>query len=245
MELVQYLYGLWLSCNLAELTVFWCFCSSLGESIWTCWMCTRSWVKTLVQLLPSMGKGSQNSPSLSPCGLWRRRPWSSFLAGCPGLRITHWCWITSFPRCWRLFSSITRFVLVASRTWREDVWDLALSISIRAFEPNLPVVCKNCICIWWLYINLYKVYIQWLRHTCYILLISLQRTGVPSAREPEVLSTMATIVNKLESHITLQVPQIFDAVFECTLSMINKDFEEFPEHRTNFFLLLQVSIFLQ
>ena len=68
-----------------------------------------------------------------------------------------------------------------------------------------------------------------------------QRTAVPSAREPEVLSTMATIVNKLESHITHQVPQIFDAVFECTLNMINKDFEEFPEHRTNFFLLLQVS----
>jgi hypothetical protein len=35
------------------------------------------------------------------------------------------------------------------------------------------------------------------------------------------------------------VPQIFDAVFECTLDMINKDFEEYPEHRTNFFLLLQ------
>ena len=70
-------------------------------------------------------------------------------------------------------------------------------------------------------------------------LLDYQRTGVPSAREPEVLSTMATIVNKLESHITAEVPKIFDAVFECTLSMINKDFEEFPEHRTNFFLLLQ------
>lgn len=38
---------------------------------------------------------------------------------------------------------------------------------------------------------------------------------------------------------SFQVPKIFDAVFECTLAMINKDFEEFPEHRTNFFLLLQ------
>jgi len=63
--------------------------------------------------------------------------------------------------------------------------------------------------------------------------------NVPAAREPEVLSTMATIVNKLESHITKDIPQIFDAVFECTLDMINKDFEEYPEHRTNFFLLLQ------
>jgi len=65
------------------------------------------------------------------------------------------------------------------------------------------------------------------------------KRNVPSAREPEVLSTMATIVNQLEGHITKEIPEIFDAVFECTLDMINKDFEEYPEHRTNFFLLLQ------
>lgn len=70
-------------------------------------------------------------------------------------------------------------------------------------------------------------------------LLDYQRTAVPSAREPEVLSTMAAIVNKLEGHITPEIPKIFDAVFECTLDMINKDFEEYPEHRTNFFLLLQ------
>lgn len=64
---------------------------------------------------------------------------------------------------------------------------------------------------------------------------------MPSAREPEVLSAMATIVHKLGCHITSEVPKIFDAVFECTLEMINKDFEEYPEHRTNFFLLLQVT----
>ncbi|KAL3873911.1 hypothetical protein ACJMK2_036989 [Sinanodonta woodiana] len=69
-------------------------------------------------------------------------------------------------------------------------------------------------------------------------LLDYQR-NVPAAREPEVLSTMATIVNRLEGHITKDIPKIFDAVFECTLEMINKDFEEFPEHRTNFFLLLQ------
>ncbi|KAI4875574.1 hypothetical protein NFI96_020788 [Prochilodus magdalenae] len=69
-------------------------------------------------------------------------------------------------------------------------------------------------------------------------LIDYQR-NVPAAREPEVLSTMATIVNKLGGHITTEIPQIFDAVFECTLNMINKDFEEYPEHRTHFFYLLQ------
>ncbi|XP_003705025.1 exportin-1 emb [Megachile rotundata] len=70
-------------------------------------------------------------------------------------------------------------------------------------------------------------------------LLDYQKTNVHCAREPEVLSAMATIVNRLEGNITSEVPKIFDAVFECTLEMINKDFEEFPEHRTNFFLLLQ------
>lgn len=140
-------------------------------------------------------------------------------------------------------------------------------------------------------------------------LLDYQRTPVPSAREPEVLSTITAIVNKLGDSVTPQVgiagfwwrttprvmqvcthsycfclmwknvplrsskrqmlyvtflhwtcwqfplgpypilklisffrpqvPKIFDAVFECTLNMINKDFEEFPEHRTNFFSMLQ------
>ena len=62
-------------------------------------------------------------------------------------------------------------------------------------------------------------------------LIDYQR-NVPAAREPEVLSTMATIVNKLGGHITGEIPQIFDAVFECTLNMINKvGPQEHTEHR--------------
>lgn len=69
-------------------------------------------------------------------------------------------------------------------------------------------------------------------------LTDYQRCTVPAAREPEVLSVMNIIVSKLKTHITPQIPKIFDAVFECTLDMINKDFEEFPEHRTNFFNLL-------
>ena len=36
-------------------------------------------------------------------------------------------------------------------------------------------------------------------------LLDYQRTAIPSAREPEVLSAMAMIVNKLESHITSEV----------------------------------------
>ncbi|KAL3200565.1 hypothetical protein MRX96_043294 [Rhipicephalus microplus] len=73
-------------------------------------------------------------------------------------------------------------------------------------------------------------------------LLDYQRCTVPAAREPEVLSAMSMIVHRLEGFITCEIPKIFDAVFECTLSMINKDFEEFPEHRTNFFLLLQAVV---
>ncbi len=37
----------------------------------------------------------------------------------------------------------------------------------------------------------------------------------------------------------IQVPRIFVAVFECTLEMITRNFEDFPEHRINFFKLLR------
>jgi exportin-1 len=36
-----------------------------------------------------------------------------------------------------------------------------------------------------------------------------------------------------------QIMNIMDAVFECTLDMINKDFSEYPEHRVEFFKLLR------
>lgn len=70
-------------------------------------------------------------------------------------------------------------------------------------------------------------------------LLDYQRCKVTSAREPKVLSSMAAIVHKLRNHITNEIPKIFDAVFECTLDMINKNFEDYPQHRTSFYELLQ------
>jgi len=78
-------------------------------------------------------------------------------------------------------------------------------------------------------------------HLLDAVLMDYQRCNVPSAREPEVLSTMATTVATLKDAITPEIPKIFDAVFECTLQMINKNMEEFPEHRTNFFTLLEAA----
>lgn len=36
-----------------------------------------------------------------------------------------------------------------------------------------------------------------------------------------------------------KIPAIMESVFECTLEMISKDFHEYPEHRVQFFKLLQ------
>ncbi|KAJ3269891.1 Karyopherin transporter [Terramyces sp. JEL0728] len=69
-------------------------------------------------------------------------------------------------------------------------------------------------------------------------LVDYSRNVEPS-KEPEVLNVMANIVTKLGSLMSDKVPAILDAVFECTLNMINKNFEEYPEHRIGFFKLLQ------
>lgn len=63
--------------------------------------------------------------------------------------------------------------------------------------------------------------------------------NVPDARESEVLSLFATIINKYKSAMIEDVPRIFEAVFQCTLEMITKNFEDYPEHRLKFFSLLR------
>ncbi|BGP74319.1 Karyopherin transporter [Rhodotorula toruloides] len=66
------------------------------------------------------------------------------------------------------------------------------------------------------------------------------KQNIPAARDAEVLSTMVTIVSRLGPLMTDKVPAVLDAVFECTLSMINQDLTEFPEHRVAFFKMLRV-----
>lgn len=63
--------------------------------------------------------------------------------------------------------------------------------------------------------------------------------NVPDARDAEVLNMMSVIIARLGGLITERIPAIMDAVFECTLDMINKDFAEFPEHRVAFFQFLR------
>ncbi|KAE8673729.1 Protein EXPORTIN 1A [Hibiscus syriacus] len=63
--------------------------------------------------------------------------------------------------------------------------------------------------------------------------------NLPDARESEVLSLFATIINKYKAAMIDDVPVIFEAVFQCTLEMITKNFEDYPEHRLKFFSLLR------
>ncbi|GAO52224.1 hypothetical protein G7K_6306-t1 [Saitoella complicata NRRL Y-17804] len=63
--------------------------------------------------------------------------------------------------------------------------------------------------------------------------------NVPDARDAEVLKVVDAIVAKLGPLMMDKIPPILDAVFEPTLSMINRDFTEYPEHRVAFFNLIR------
>jgi exportin-1 len=65
------------------------------------------------------------------------------------------------------------------------------------------------------------------------------KRNIAGARDPEVLKLFATVVEKLNTHVLNDVPRIMDAVFEVTLEMITKNFEDFPEHRIRFFEFLK------
>ncbi|EQC30849.1 hypothetical protein SDRG_11331 [Saprolegnia diclina VS20] len=69
--------------------------------------------------------------------------------------------------------------------------------------------------------------------------LSDYKTTVPSAKEAEVLTLLAMTLNKLKASIAPSAPSMLEAVFECTLQMITRNFEDFPEHRVNFFKLLK------
>jgi len=66
------------------------------------------------------------------------------------------------------------------------------------------------------------------------------KRNIAGARDPEVLALFATVIEKLKSNVVEDVPRIMEAVFEVTLEMITKNFEDFPEHRIRFFEFLKM-----
>ena len=68
------------------------------------------------------------------------------------------------------------------------------------------------------------------------------RRNIAGAPDLEVLSLFATVVEKLKMNVVNEVPRIMEAVFEYTLDMIAKTFEDYPEHCIQFFEFLKVSV---
>jgi exportin-1 len=75
-------------------------------------------------------------------------------------------------------------------------------------------------------------------HICQEILTDYQKT-VPSARDARVLKLFGAAIGFLREHLSPQVPQIMDAVFEPTLEMITKNMMDYPDHRTAFFSFLR------
>jgi exportin-1 len=65
------------------------------------------------------------------------------------------------------------------------------------------------------------------------------KRNIAGARDPEVLKLFAVVVTKLKTNILDDVPRIMDAIFQVTIDMITKNFEDFPEHRIRFFEFLR------
>lgn len=65
------------------------------------------------------------------------------------------------------------------------------------------------------------------------------KRNIAGARDSDVLQLFTTVVEKLKSNVVDDVPRIMDALFEVTLEMITKNFEDFPEHRIRFFEFLK------
>lgn len=65
------------------------------------------------------------------------------------------------------------------------------------------------------------------------------KRNVPDARDAEVLTVFASITSKLQGAMVPHVPAIFESTMQCTLDMITKNMEDFPDHRIAFFKLLR------
>lgn len=64
--------------------------------------------------------------------------------------------------------------------------------------------------------------------------------SVPDAREPAVLSLYSTIVTYMKGSLQIgAIRAIFKSLVGCTLDMIKNNFQDFPDARINFFLLLR------
>lgn len=65
------------------------------------------------------------------------------------------------------------------------------------------------------------------------------KRNVPEARDAEVLLLFASLTEKMGTAMLPHLGRVFENTFQVTLAMITKNFEDFPDHRTTFFKLIQ------
>lgn len=70
------------------------------------------------------------------------------------------------------------------------------------------------------------------------MLIDYATASHVETRDSEVLTLLATIINKLRGSCLEYVPRIFENTFANTLDMIKLNFTDYPEHRSAFYSLL-------
>jgi exportin-1 len=70
-------------------------------------------------------------------------------------------------------------------------------------------------------------------------LISDYNSNVPNARDPEVLSLFATLIEHMGEEMNQFIPDILNCMFESTLSMISDNYTSFMDFRRNFFTLIK------
>ncbi|RGB35595.1 CRM1 C terminal-domain-containing protein [Rhizophagus diaphanus] len=142
----------------------------------------------------------------------------------------------------RIYVTLLELYKAVSQIISDTVANEGLIATKTPRVRNLRVIKKETLKLMEVYITKSEETSQIITHLMPPLLSAVlidYNNNVEQARDAEVLSSMATIIAKLGPGITNEVPAILNAVFECTLNMINKDFSEYPEHRVGFFKLLR------
>ena len=71
-----------------------------------------------------------------------------------------------------------------------------------------------------------------------MLLLNEFSTNDPNAKDAEILSLFASLIDILKDEFKLAIPEIMTKLAAPTLQMITTNFEAFPDHRKNYFELL-------
>ncbi|GBE60835.1 exportin 1 [Babesia ovata] len=69
--------------------------------------------------------------------------------------------------------------------------------------------------------------------------LAAYRNSMAETRDHEVICLVTTLIEKLGNNGSAVLPQIFEQIFDCTLDMVKQDFHSFPEHREQFYEMLQ------